>query len=362
MTPFLDRAKVPYLSESLSSLRRDAENRPITIMEICGTHTVSLFRSGLRSLLPGGLRLISGPGCPVCVTAGGYLDAACQLAGQPGITVATYGDLVRVPGLRDSLAGARAKGGRVLVVTSPLEALRHAQAHPEVQVVFLGVGFETTAPATAQALVEAGSATNFSVLMAHKQVVPAILALLGGDQAQLDGFLCPGHVSVIIGSEAYRPVVARGKGCAVAGFEAPSMAAGLAALARMAVSGRPDLVNSYPVAVKPQGSGPARNLLAQVFVPGPAVWRSLGTIPDSGLDLAPAFAHFDAARRFGLSLDADPPQPGCRCGEVIQGRINPPACPRFGRGCTPIQPLGPCMVSSEGTCAAWLRYVGREGF
>jgi hydrogenase expression/formation protein HypD len=334
--------------------------RRVTLMEVCGTHTVALFRTGVRSQLPAALRLISGPGCPVCVTAQGYIDAALDLALRPGVTIATYGDMVRVPGRGGSLAEARARGADILVVYSARDAVAWAAAHPARTVVFLAVGFETTTPATAQAVLEAEAQAvgNFLVLTAHKVVVPAMLALLAGDGGNgLDGFLCPGHVSVVIGSDAYRPIVERhGKGCVVAGFEAASMLEGVARLCEMARDGAPDLDNSYTVAVKPGGNPHAQALLARVFEPCDATWRAMGTIPGSGLRLRPAYRRFDAAERFQLDTNRDDEIEGCRCGEVIQGKTQPSECPRFGVSCTPSNPIGPCMVSSEGTCAAWFNY------
>lgn len=334
--------------------------RRIALMEVCGTHTVALFRSGVRSQLPPTLRLISGPGCPVCVTAQGYIDAALELAGRPGLTIATYGDMVRVPGRGGSLAEARARGADILVVYSARDAVTWASTHLERTVVFLAVGFETTTPATAQAVLEAEAQEvgNFLVLTAHKVVVPAMLALLAGDGgAGLDGFLCPGHVSVVIGSEAYLPIVERhGKACVVAGFEAASMLEGVARLCEMTRDGTPGLDNTYTVAVKPGGNPHAQRLLERVFEPCDATWRAMGAIPGSGLRLRPAYRHFDAAVRFQLDTERDDEIDGCRCGEVIQGKTEPRDCPRFGVTCTPSNPIGPCMVSSEGTCAAWFNY------
>jgi hydrogenase expression/formation protein HypD len=333
-------------------------------MEICGTHTVSLFRSGVRALLPQGLSLVSGPGCPVCVTAQGYIDAALELAGRPGITIATYGDLVRVPGRGGSLAQARARGAQVLVVYSALEAVAWAAAHRDRQVVFLAVGFETTAPATAQAVLDAQAqgVDNFLVLTAHKLVVPAMLALCAGGGADaIDGFLCPGHVSVVIGSDAYRPIVERfARPCVVAGFEAPGMLAAIARLCEMVVAGTPQLENGYPAVVRPQGNPHAQALLARAFAPADTTWRAIGTIPGSGLKLAGELRRRDAAEVFGVDTERDDEAPGCRCGEVIQGKCLPTDCALFGGRCTPTDPVGPCMVSSEGTCAAYYKY-GRRG-
>jgi hydrogenase expression/formation protein HypD len=333
--------------------------RPIQFMEVCGTHTMAAFRSGLHSILPANLRLVSGPGCPVCVTAQRHIDAAIELAAGHDVIIATYGDMIRVPGKRGSLEKLRAQGARVRVVNSALSALQIARDEPQEQVVFLGVGFETTAPATAATVLRAteDKVENFSVLMCHKLVVPAMLALLHAGDVPLDGFLCPGHVSVIIGSAAYRPIVERhGKGCVVAGFEPEQILSGLVHLARQVADRRPALENVYPVVVSEGGNVTAQTLLGRVFVVADAVWRALGTIGNSGLELAPAFRQFDALQRFGLSLGTDEDHPACLCGEVIKGKVQPAQCPLFASTCTPLAPVGPCMVSSEGTCAAWYKY------
>ena len=332
---------------------------PVQLMEVCGTHTMAVFRHGLRSLWQPAVRLVSGPGCPVCVTGQAYIDAAVQLAGEPGVTIATYGDLVRVPGAAGSLEQARAAGARVVVVRSAERALALARAEPGRQVVFLAVGFETTAPATAAVVQQAAAAgaTNFSVLMGHKLVVPALQALLAAGDARVQGFLCPGHVSVIIGAEAYKPLAAaHGRPCVVAGFEPAQIVEGVVRLLRQLQAGRAEVENAYPAVVRPGGNAVALALLERVFEPVDAVWRALGTIPASGLALRPAWAGFDAARRFDLTLGADVDPPGCRCGDVIQGKLDPPACALFGEACTPRSPVGPCMVSSEGACAAWYKY------
>ena len=353
------RAEVARLAEGIG--------RPVQIMEVCGTHTVSAFRSGVHSLLPPNVRLVSGPGCPVCVTAQRHIDAAIELAGRD-VILTTYGDMVRVPGRLGSLEKRRAEGARVQVVGSARTALAVARAHPAEQVVFLGVGFETTAPATAATVLEAerDGVENFSVLMCHKLVVPAMLALLAGGDVPLEGFLCPGHVSVIIGAAAYRPIVNHfGKPCVVAGFEPPQILAGLAALLRQVVEGRAAVENVYPVVVSEEGNPAAKRLLEQCFVTADTPWRALGVIPRSGLELAANYRRFDALERFGVQLGEDHDHPACRCGEVIQGKVTPPDCNLFGTVCTPAEPVGPCMVSSEGTCAAWHKYrrmatVGRS--
>lgn len=331
----------------------------ISAMEVCGTHTVSLFRTGVKAFLPESFRLVSGPGCPVCVTAQGYIDAAIELAARPGVCIATYGDMLRVPGRNGSLERHRAQGGQVLVVYSVRDALHHAQAHPSTQVVFLAVGFETTAPATAAAVLEARrlGLGNFSVLLGHKLVMPAVQALLAAGDVPLQGFLLPGHVSVIIGARAYLPV-ARDFGLpgVVAGFEPAQMLRGLLGLARLIRRGEAAIENVYGVAVHDEGNPVALDFLSRVLEPADAEWRALGVIPMSGLGLKPAYADLDAAARFGVSFGGDYDPPGCRCGEVIQGKALPQDCPLFGKACTPRKPWGPCMVSSEGTCAAWFKY------
>ncbi|MBW2733811.1 MAG: hydrogenase formation protein HypD [Deltaproteobacteria bacterium] len=333
------------------------------IMEVCGTHTVSLFRSGVKSMLPENVRLISGPGCPVCVTAQGYIDAASELCSKKGVTIATYGDMVRVPGRGGSLAEARARGGNVKVVYSARDAVEHASTHPEETVVFLAVGFETTAPATALAVLEAEARglENFLILPGHKLVIPAMEALLAGEEVPLDGFLCPGHVSVIIGSEAYRPIVAdHHRSCVVTGFEPKNMLQGLLRLLQILSGSEPELDNVYSVAVRPKGNTQALSIIERVFKLDDATWRAMGVIPKSGLALRETYARFDALKRFdGLDVNDDYDPPGCRCGEVIQGKVEPADCALFGASCTPMKPVGPCMVSSEGTCAAWYKYGRR---
>ncbi|MCK5796148.1 MAG: hydrogenase formation protein HypD [Deltaproteobacteria bacterium] len=345
------------LADEIIALAQGGPER--RLMEVCGTHTVSFFRSGVKGLLPPEVRLVSGPGCPVCVTASGYLDAAVRLA-ERGLTICTYGDMVRVPGTTASLGEIRAQGGKVQVVYGARDALKYAIEHPDEEVIFLAVGFETTAPATALTVLEAQreGATNFSVLTAHKLAVPAMMALLSAGEVPIDGFICPGHVSVIIGSEAYRPIIETyAKPCVVAGFEPPSMLTALRRLVALCNAGEADLDNAYANVVRPHGNPTALAVLDRVFEPSNAIWRSLGTIPESGLVLRDAFATFDAEKRHDVQGLGDDEHPsGCLCGEVIQGKVDPTECALFGRRCTPARPVGPCMVSSEGTCAAWYKY------
>ncbi len=338
---------------------------PIRVMEVCGTHTVTIARSGLRKMLPPRLELISGPGCPVCVTDGSYVDQAVWLAGArlagrggPVPIIATYGDMVRVPGARGSLAEARSRGAEVVVVASADQAVELARKAPDRQVVFLGVGFETTTPATALAVLRARDEAlgNFSVLCAHKLILPAMHALLRSGQARIDAFLCPGHVSVILGHAAFEPVAREyRRPCVVAGFEPMGILAALVEILLQIVEGRPAASSVYP-AVSRDGNAAARAVMDQVFAPADAAWRALGVIPQSGLALREELARFDAARRFAVPPLSAKDDPRCRCGQVITGRCRPSDCPLFARACTPRQPVGPCMVSSEGACAAAYKY------
>ena len=356
--------RIEQLARQLHDLCH-GQGRRIQLMEVCGTHTVSIFRTGLRAMLPGNLRLVSGPGCPVCVTAQRHIDAAIELATRPEVILATYGDMIRVPGRLGSLERLRAQGAAVRVVNSARTALELARTNPEHPVVFLGVGFETTAPATAATVLEAerDGIENFSVLMCHKLVVPAMRALLAAGDVPLDGFLAPGHVSVIIGAGAYKPVVAEHRRpVVVVGFEPEQIMRGLVSLVRQVVDGRAEVENVYLGVVTEAGNRVALELLERAFVIADTPWRELGVIPKSGFELAPAYRRFDALQRFGVELGADEEHPLCRCGEVITGKVEPIECPAFADACTPLSPIGPCMVSSEGTCAAWYKYNRGSGF
>jgi hydrogenase expression/formation protein HypD len=335
----------------------DALAEPLQFMEVCGTHTVNACRSGVHSLMPDAIRLISGPGCPVCVTAQRYIDALIELGRRPEVTLATYGDMLRVTGAGGSLEAARSTGADVRVITSAMDAVEMARHEPHRQVVLAAVGFETTAPATAAAVLAARDSNlkNFSVLPCHKLVGPAMQTILDDPDVRIDGFLCPGHVSVIIGADAYRSLVeAHHIPCVISGFEPLQIMECIVHLVRQVVDGRAELENLYPSAVTNEGN------LEQVFVPGDAAWRALGVMSDSGLDLRPKFAAFDAFRRFRIALADDHEPPGCRCGEVITGKCQPADCRLFGTACTPTNPIGPCMVSSEGTCQAWFKYRRNE--
>ncbi|MDD2603470.1 MAG: hydrogenase formation protein HypD [Desulfobacterales bacterium] len=350
------------IARHLAAQIRDRSRQPVRMMEVCGTHTVSIFRSGLRSLLPETITLISGPGCPVCVTDQAEIDAFVALAREPGVIAATFGDLMRVPGTESSLQRERAAGRDVRIVYSAFDALKLARAHPDRQVVFFGVGFETTAPTVAATVMTAAEAglENFSVWSAHKTVPAALDALMGMPEVAIDAFLLPGHVSVIIGTEGYRPFFQRHRmPCVVAGFEPADLLAAVAAIIDQVASGTPALANAYPRAVVAEGNPKALAVMNRVFAPVDAAWRGLGTIAGSGLEFTPAFDRFNARHRFVLHLPVPVEPKGCACGQILTGAKRPPECPLFGTRCTPMDPVGPCMVSSEGTCAAYYRYAGR---
>jgi hydrogenase expression/formation protein HypD len=347
------------IARYLAGRIRGASTRPARLMEVCGTHTMSIFRSGIRSVLPDTLRLLSGPGCPVCVTSQGEIDAFIELARRDDVIVATFGDLMRVPGSRSSLQQERADGRDIRIVYSTMDALQAARDNPGRRVVFLGVGFETTAPTIAAAVATARQeeVANFSVYCAHKLVPPALAALMETDGVRVDGFLLPGHVSVIIGLDAYRPFFERYPVPAVvAGFEPTDILQAVAMLVEMIEAGRPQLANAYPRAVSAQGNPTARALIEAVFTTADAVWRGLGDIAASGLALRDEFEAHDARRVFGVEIVPVPEPKGCACGEILTGIKTPPDCPLYRKVCTPTDPVGPCMVSSEGTCAAYYRY------
>jgi hydrogenase expression/formation protein HypD len=363
------------VAELASQLAATA-SRPWTLMEVCGGQTHAILRWGLDQLLPTGLRLIHGPGCPVCVTPAERIDAALELAARPEVILCSYGDMLRVPGERfpgerfpgdsgaSDLLGARAAGGDVRLLTSPLQALALAQAAPERQLVFLAVGFETTAPATGLMLRQARALglTNLSVLLAHVRVAPAMAALLQEPGNQVQGFLAAGHVGAVMGTAELGQLVQRHRvPVVVTGFEPADVMAGLLRLVQLLEAGTPALANAYGRVVRQQGNAAAQALLAEVFEVVDQPWRGLGPIAGGGLALAPAYRSFDALQRFGLLPAAAAPLPEplaspCISGLILQGRAIPPDCPAFGRACTPERPLGAPMVSSEGACAAYHRY------
>ena len=333
----------------------------VALMEVCGTHTVAIARAGIKARLPKNVNLISGPGCPVCVTPVGEIDMAIELALSGRARLVSFGDMLRVPGSNMNLDAARGRGARIDIVYSPRQALALAERGGE-EVVFLAVGFETTAPVIA-AVVKAAAAMgldNFSVLVSHRLIPPALDALLSA--ASLDGLICPGHVSTVIGWAAYDGVAREHKiPCVVAGFEPVDILESIAMLLEARKTGLAGVANQYSRSVSRWGSPLARQAIDEVFDVADGDWRGLGTIKDSALRLRPEFARFDAAARFRLRARRAPEPEGCRCGEILSGRSAPPDCRLFGAACLPERPVGPCMVSSEGACSAAYLYSEAAG-
>lgn len=355
---FVDEFRDGGLARDLAeSIRREVD-RPIKLMEVCGTHTMAIARYGIKSLLPENLKLISGPGCPVCVTPQTQIDSYIALGRSRDTILATFGDMVRVPGSVSTLEKERAAGADVRVVYSPMDAVSAAEEHPDKRVVFFGVGFETTTPAVALAIVEARNRglANFHVLCAHKTIPPAMSALAGDPDVAIDGFICPGHVSIITGVEAYRMIPQAGRAAVITGFEPADIAEGILMILRQVAEGRFEVDIQYARGVKEQGNPRARDVMAEVFEPGDADWRGLGVIPGSGLRIRREYEGFDALRRFALPEIRSVEFKGCRCGEILRGVMSPDECNLFMKTCTPANPAGPCMVSGEGTCAAYYKY------
>ncbi len=358
-----DSALIGKLLEKVE--RESSGSSSLRIMEVCGTHTMSVFRHGLRSLLPETVDLIAGPGCPVCVTSASHIDSFISIVRQKGVRVATFGDLYRVPGFEGSLAQASACGGRVDIVYSPVDALQKAKDNPSELVVFLGIGFETTVPGVAATIQEAArnKVDNFAVFSTHKLMPPALEALFSDFSLRIDGLLCPGHVSAIIGVSAYEHLADNySLPCVVTGFEPADILQGIIMLARQKRCCRSIVENAYPRVVTWEGNKNALEMLDSVFQVCDTSWRGFGVIPASGLALRPEFDLYNAEKRLNIvSKEVDEPT-GCRCGSILKGICTPPDCPLFAGRCTPLNPVGPCMVSSEGSCAAYYRYgTVREG-
>jgi hydrogenase expression/formation protein HypD len=359
---YIDEFRDPDLARALLGRIERRSHQSVRLMEFCGGHTHAILRYGLRTLLPDHVDLRSGPGCPVCVTANADLDRAIALAHVPGLILTTFGDMVRVPGSAHTLQDAKAAGADVRMVYSTLDALKVARENPDRQVVFLGVGFETTAPTVAAAITqaEAQGLENFSVLSLHKLTPPATRAILDAGEVQLQGIIGPGHVTTIIGADAWQFLPQDyGVPLAVAGFEPLDILRAVADLVDMIEEGRPGISNSYARSVSPEGNPTALSIMDQVFEVVPAEWRGLGTVPGSGLAIRPEYARFDAGRRFEVDPGPTREHRGCRCGDVLRGTVIPPECPLFGKACTPARPIGPCMVSAEGACAAFYQF-GRD--
>lgn len=362
---YVDEFRRPDQVKALSIAIKEETRRPWSIMEVCGGQTHAIMRYGLDQLLPPGVRLLHGPGCPVCVTPMAAIEKALEIAGTPEVIFCTFGDMLRVPGSEGDLAEAKSRGADVRMVQSPMEALTIAEAHPDRETVFFGIGFETTAPATALAIRRAQDLAigNFSVLVSQVLVPPALEALLAEPGHGIDAFLAAGHVCVVMGTSAYEPIAsAHGVPIVATGFEPTDILRGVLAVIRQLEAGEARVENVYERAVTANGNTTAQSLMSEVFQPVDREWRGMGILPGSGLGLRPAYAAFDAERRFGRACHTGTADQRCIAGLVLQGRAQPDQCPAFGKECTPSHPLGVTMVSSEGACAAYYLYQdAREG-
>ncbi len=356
---YLDEYRNADAARSLARAIAARVTRPWNIMEVCGGQTHAIVRFALDEILPAEIHLIHGPGCPVCVTPLETIDRAIALASHPEVIFCSFGDMLRVPGSGKDLFTVKSEGGDVRVVYSPIDAVELARKHPDRQVVFFAIGFETTAPANAMAAVQAArlGLENFSMLVAHVLVPPAIRAVLGAPGCRVEGFLAAGHVCTVMGAGAYRPLAERYRvPIVITGFEPLDILRGVLMCVEQLESGRYEVANAYPRAVRPEGNPAAQRQVAEVFEVTARKWRGIGEIPASGWRLGPAYARFDAERRFDLGrITAEEPD-ACRAGDVLQGRLRPCECPSFGVQCTPERPLGALMVSAEGACAAYYRY------
>ncbi len=360
---FIDEYQDNKLAKALARRIAQHSTKTARLMEFCGGHTHAILRYGIRQLVPRTVELRSGPGCPVCVTASADLDKAIALAHLPGVIITTFGDMIRVPGSYSSLQKARAEGTDVRVVYSTIDAVEIAKANPGNSVIFIGIGFETTAPTIAASILKAQRERikNFYVLSLNKLTPPVMKALLDSGEAKLDGIVCPGHVSVIIGSHPYESIPRDyGVACVISGFEPLDILLCIERLVEQIEKGKPEVEIAYPRGVKPQGNEKARQLMDDVFEIGEASWRGIGTVPKSGLRIRGRYEQFDADKAFSVRLKPSREPKQCRCGDVIRGAATPLECQLFKKICTPEIPVGPCMVSSEGACAAYYQYGTAE--
>lgn len=353
---FRDKRRIGELSRKISNI---AGKSTITLMEVCGTHTQAFFRYGLKSLLPENIKLLSGPGCPVCVSPNSFLDRAIACARKEDLTVVSFGDMLRVPGSTSSLEKERAKGSDIRIVYSTLDALSIADKNKDKKIVFLGVGFETTTPLIAASILEAeqNNLCNYFVLSAHKLIPPAMKTLVNTKELNIDGFICPGHVSTIIGSPPYQ-FIARDYHipCVIAGFEPLDIMQGIYMLIKQIKEARAEVEIQYTRSVKKEGNPRALEIMQRVFEVENSQWRGLGEIPRSGLKIKDEFSAFDAEINIDVQVEPAKEHPNCICGQILRGVKTPPHCSLFRKVCTPQNPLGACMVSSEGTCAAYYKY------
>jgi len=333
-------------------------DRPINLMEVCGTHTMNVHRHGIRDLFPANVRLISGPGCPVCVTPRRGLDTAIAYARDPNVILATFGDMIRVPGSTSSLQDERAKGSDIRILYSQLDAVEIARQNPDKIVVLVGIGFETTLPGNAMSVLKAkeSGVGNFKLLSLGKIIPPAMELLANDPELNIHGFLAAAHVSTIIGLNPYEPIAAKGIPVVVAGFEPADILDGIAMLLQQVSDGRAEVENEYKRVARHDGNPRAREIIGKVFEVADSDWHGFGTIPMSGMKIREEYSEFDAEISYPVEVEPTRLITGCRCGDVLKGLIEPPECGLFGNVCTPSSPQGACMVSSEGTCAAFYKY------
>jgi len=356
---FIDEYRDPDGAARYAAVLRRVTTRPWTLMEVCGGQTHAIVKFGVDELLPPEITLVHGPGCPVCVTPLELIEKALDIAARPNVIFCSFGDMLRVPGRSHDLLAVKAAGGDVRIVYSPLDAVQIARTHPDRQVVFFAVGFETTAPANAMAVFQAAQSgvANFSMLVSHVLVPPAMEAILSSPSTRVQGFLAAGHVCTVMGYTEYEPLAAKYRvPIVVTGFEPLDILQGVVMCVKQLEEGRAEVENQYARAVRRDGNVPAQQIISEVFRVVPRKWRGVGEIPGSGLGLAPAYRDFDAERRFGIADQTTDEPTECLSGQVMQGLLKPRECPAFGTRCTPDHPLGATMVSSEGACAAYYRY------
>lgn len=356
---YIEEYRDGSLARGLVGKIHSVSKKDLRLMEVCGTHTTSIFRHGIRSVLPKGITLLSGPGCPVCVTAQKDIDAFVEFARVKNVIVTTFGDLMKVPGSSSTLTKEKACGADVRIVYSIFDAVNIAKDNKDKEVVFCGVGFETTIPTIAAGILIGiqGEIDNFSIYSANKLTPPALAALMETDGVEIDGFILPGHVSVITGTNAYRDTFEKYDiPSVIAGFEPIDILKAILLLIQQNEAGKPALENAYPRAVSDQGNVKAKQIMNQVFEVCTASWRGIGEIPSSGMQLKKEYQRFDAAIKFGMDMPDTPEPKGCACGEILMGLKTPEECVLYKKKCTPMTPVGPCMVSSEGSCAAFYRY------
>jgi hydrogenase expression/formation protein HypD len=355
---YIDEYRNKEMAQRTLQEIKNISKKKVNLMEVCGTHTVNIFRNGIKKMLPTSINLISGPGCPVCVTSLRYIDEIIALSRESDFIITTFGDMIKVPGSTSTLEKEKANGSDIRVMYSTLDALEVARNNPSKKIVFMGVGFETTSPTIASAVLKAqkDEINNFTVLSVAKIIPPAMKALLEGKEVNIDGFICPRHVSAIIGSRPYNFITTQYKvPCVICGFEPLDILQSIYMLVKQIEDDRAEIEIQYARVVKPEGNKIALDKIKEVFKVIDSDWRGIGNIPLSGLEIKDKYGKFNA-RKFEVEIEETKESRGCRCGEVLRGVVTPPECPLFRKACTPENPQGACMVSTEGTCAAYYKY------